>query len=453
MSQPLVKPSYKTCRFDGIVSFRAGTWNGKPHGPGFLNQIVENFRKFSSGPNAYYKPYVSINHKDELQSGIVVGAHLNKDGLLELDADDVPEVVGELRAANAIRQPSIEYFEPVWDESGKLVDGFRRPDGSIEPTPVLKALTLLGADSPAVKGLPDLPFAKHNDDTTSRFHARTLKEQRRRKYGASAAAFANDSPTSTVTPEDSTMDRAGMIAALQAMGMDTAGITDVVPDEVLKSFLEMCQKMQQPAAPATDATVPQMADATTGATAATTAIAPLTSAPTIPGMPTSQPSTVTLKFNDATAAQSLVAQLQNQWNEILRQTAAAHRTVEQQASVQKFADVTAFVTLLATPDHTGHVRIQPAQRAWYTQQLMKCDNVSVRRFSDGKNQGTELAESKAQLLTTLPKFRLGERMADPQSNQPGARPGGGGIDPDRRARMLGATPQGREILKAEKKTA
>lgn len=43
-------------------------------------------------------------------------------------------------------------------------------------------------------------------------------------------------------------DRTSMLAALQAMDVDTSGITDAVPDPVLKAWLDSLQKASAPAA-------------------------------------------------------------------------------------------------------------------------------------------------------------------------------------------------------------
>lgn len=453
-SENLVQPPYRTCRFDDIVSFRSGTWNGKDHGPDFLGTLVANFRKFSSGPNPYYKPYVSLNHKDEFRAGFVSGAELSDDGgepVLTLDADDVPEDVGQLRAAGAITQPSIEYFQPVYNEAGELVDGFRQPDGTICPTPVLKCLTLLGADSPAVKGLPDLPFAKYND-AAQKYADRVRRDQERLKFGVSALSFANDSPTDSLqTPtEVPTMDRAAMLAALAAMNVDVNVFTEAVPDEVIKAVLEAMQKAQgNPGAtpPDMSKTPPiQMADVT-GSTGAATLPTPAPSSPAIPGMPTATPSRVTLQFADKTASAAFIKAEEARINQILANQAALERAQQQSLATMKFNDVTAFVRQLGTKDANGKVRIQPAQAPILTRQLMRCDAVRVQKFSDG-SQGTELEAEKRNLLATLPFLKLGERLADPSNPTTGVN-NGGGLDADRRRRMLAATPQGKEILKKE----
>lgn len=437
------KPAYPVCKFTDIAAFRPGVWNGETHTADFNRLIVANFKRFSSGPSPYYQPYVSVNHKDEFAAGFVSGARLNGD-VLTLDADDVPEMVGQLRASGAIRQPSIEYFKPKRDEAGNLIDGFRGPDGKIVDGPVLKCLTLLGADSPAVKGLPPLPYA----------------------------TFSQRGPTARfgVVP----MDRAAMIAALQALGADVSSVTEATPDEVVKAWLESLQaaKGNVPTTTDTPAEVPAMsamADVGNPTGQAGALLPAPTAAPALPGVPTgAQPSSVVLKFADTTPAQvaaalePIRAQTQAWVNALASQVAAGvqtqaalNRQNHQQAHAAKFADVTAFVGRLAAPDGNGQVRITPAQKPGLVALLMKCDSITVRKFSDGKTTGSELDEMKANLSATLPKMKFGgEKLpaaTGPTTGNGAGGSGGPGIDPERRRAMLAATPQGRNVLALEAK--
>lgn len=443
----LVEPAWKVCRLSDIASFKPGVWNGKPHDARFVQQLCDNFQKYSAGPNPHYQPYISLNHKDELQSGYVAAARMKPGYVLSLDGDGIPEPVGKWRNAGGIRQPSIEYFEPVYDANGTLIDGFRRPDGSIEPGPVLKCLTLLGADAPAVKGLPDLPFAT--------FHHVRIDP---RNPGAKARVrkFANSKGAS--------MDRAAIIAALQALGMDTSSITDVIPDEFLKSVLDLMQAAAQnpPPTPAPDATQ-QMADALAGLP--TPAPALPAGGVTVPGVGNvGQPSQLVMKFRDRTNPAMVLedvvahsAAIERYYAALAANTArnmtAVNTASAQQAHSAKFNDVTAFVTGLATADKDGFVRCLPAERHGLIALLMKCDNLTYRKFADGKTTGSELQEMKATLLATRPKIKAtGEKLQDPAR---GNTPGGGGsdattVDPDRRHRMLSATAQGRAVLERER---
>lgn len=209
----------------GIASFRPGKWNGQTITLKDEQDMVANFQKYSTGDQPYYRPYLSINHKDELACGYVNGCYLDGE-ILTLDGTDLPAPVAQWIRDKQIRQPSIEFWEPSFDSNGNAIDGFMMPDGNYSPTCVLKCVTLLGADAPAVKGLRDLPAP------TPKFSDRSRKP----KHGK-AKRFACEATTGV----QKMGDRSQMIAALQRMGMDTSVITDAVPDETLSAFLKMVQ--------------------------------------------------------------------------------------------------------------------------------------------------------------------------------------------------------------------
>jgi hypothetical protein len=415
---------------DDIASFRPGVWNGKPFGPEFIRTLHDNFQRYSSGASPYYRPYLSINHKNavamgdgftvkDLRFGVVDGAKVGPGHTLVLSAGEIPEPVGRMRNGGQLTEPSIEFFEPVYDDDGNLVDGFRRPDNSIEPGPVLKCLTFLGSDAPAVKGLPPLPAAKFS-------HGARVS-----KFGANA------------------MDRTAMLEALKAFNVDTSIIPDAIPDEVIAAWLASLQAAQagQSQAPATDATGGQagsgattMADATVGA--ASLVPAPVSAAPTIPGVGNAQPSTVTLKFADAATA-SVFTNLQNQLRTLGSQVGVMAQQNEANANRDKETRVRRFLDSLATPDRDGKVRITPAQKDTLAPLLMKCDTVKVRKFADGKGTGSELDEMENLMLAKFPPIRqFGEKFHDPVTGNGS----GVGVSAETRRLVLSGSSVGRAIL-------
>lgn len=222
------------CSLTGIVSFRPGTWNGIEVSEQDERDMVANFAKYSTGDSPYYSPYISINHKDELKSGSVSNAYMQGDRLV-LDGKNIPSEVGEWIESHQIEQPSIEFWKPTY-ENGKIVEGFMCPDGQYSQTCVLKCVTFLGNDAPAVKGLPNLPMPAPQHQQFSH-----------RKQTAKALTFA-----CTAGMGDMMGDRAQMLAALQAMGFDTTSWPDTMPDEVIASILKGVQA--QSANPANAAT-------------------------------------------------------------------------------------------------------------------------------------------------------------------------------------------------------
>lgn len=417
---------------DDIASFRPGVWNGKPFGPEFIRTLHDNFQKYSAGASPYYRPYLSINHKNavamgdgftvkDLRFGVVDGARVGPGHTLVLSAGEIPEPVGAMRNSGQLTEPSIEFFEPVYDDDGNLVDGFRRPDNSIEPGPVLKCLTFLGSDAPAVKGLPPLPAAKFS-------------------HGARVSKFGV------------AMDRTAMLEALKAFNVDTSIIPDAIPDEVIAAWLASLQaaqagQSQAPGNTAPDATGGQagsgattMADAT--ALAPTLAPAPVPGPAPIPGVGNAQPSTVTLKFADAATA-SVFTNLQSQLRTLGGQVGVLAQQNAASANRDKETRVRRFLDSLATPDRDGKVRITPAQKETLAPLLMKCDTVKVRKFADGKGVGSELDEMENLMTAKFPPIRqFGEKFHDPLV-------GGGngtGVSAETRRLVLSGSSVGRAIL-------
>src|SRR5204862_2660161 len=83
----------RTCAMDGIHSATEGIWNGIPVTLADMKAMASNFKKYSTGSEPYYRPFINLNHDDALGSGLIVGARF--DGReLTLDGDHIPEQVG-----------------------------------------------------------------------------------------------------------------------------------------------------------------------------------------------------------------------------------------------------------------------------------------------------------------------------------------------------------------------
>lgn len=400
---------------DDIASFRPGTQNGQPYTLDDLMALVQNFQQFSTGQQPHYVPFVSINHDDGLAFGRISNARLKGD-TLHLDADGVPQQVGSWRNSGKLQAPSIEFFEPKRDATGAVVDGFRGPDGQVVTTPVLKCLTLLGNLPPAVKGLPPLPVAK--------FQHRGIV----RKFSG-----------------ERVMDRAAMLAALQAAGMDVSGITDAVPDPVLQAMLECIQSKAAQTPPADVPPVQQMSDGGAGGGSPATAAV-------VPGVPgTQHPSSVVLKFSDASGKavtgtlQQYIDSFTPQLNQLRANTAAVVREQSKILEESKAAKVRAFKDQMTGSDGSGKAYMTLAQFSAIEPMLMSCDDVTVRKFADGNTTGTSLAESFARIRAAhaVPIKKFGDKLVD--GTKPGSA-GNGAVRPDVVKQALMASPEGRAAL-------
>ena len=136
----------RTYDIGGVEIFEAGTWNGDKYTEQDLDDIVVSFNEIGDK----LKPYVKLGHtgkQDLLQkdglpaAGWITGLRRVGKKLIA-DIKGVPEKVYQLIQAKAYGRVSSEVF---WNlkESGKT---YRR---------ALKAVALLGADTPAVTSLDD----------------------------------------------------------------------------------------------------------------------------------------------------------------------------------------------------------------------------------------------------------------------------------------------------------
>jgi hypothetical protein len=110
-----------------------------------LRSLAANFKKYLGE----YRPFVSLNHDDGLRFGRITDCYLDGDTLY-LDAEGIPVEVGRWVNEGKLAEPSIEFWSGP-DYVGK--------DGRPATGRVLKSLTLLGNQPPAVKGMPPLPAA------------------------------------------------------------------------------------------------------------------------------------------------------------------------------------------------------------------------------------------------------------------------------------------------------
>lgn len=441
-------PAPKLCRIPGIASFKVGTWNGRPFDKQFLNQLVANFRKFSAGPNAYYRPYITANHSEtpllkELRVGRLDGARMSGDTLY-VDAEDVPIEVGQLVNGKMLGEPSIEIIEPKRDAAGKPVSGFVGPDGKIVDGPVIKCLTFLGPDMPAVKGLDPLPTAVFSQITGG-----VILRFRCSAFGGSQM-----------------QDRNTMIQALQALGLDTSTLTTEVPDQFIAALLAWAQQCNANKPAVADPTVPTQANQAAMADSNPTAANP-TGAMTMPTLPTENavtpaaaatsindpsmtPSQVVVKFNQLFPG--LLAGLQGQIANLTSQATAAAGVAARTVESGKDAVINSFFSDCGI-DGTGQVTV--AMQGALRPMLMACDHVQVSKFSDGKGgtvNRTALENQIANLKATLPVVKTaGHKATQPGVTQPGA--DGQPMTPERRKAILNGSPIGQTILDRERKAA
>ena len=151
--------------------FATGTWNGDKYTDDDLNNIVKSYNAIGER----VKPYLKLGHNEEQKlakdSGFFkdgrpslgwVGSLRKVGGKLVATFKDVPQVVAELVNKKAYKRVSSEIYTNY--KMGDTVYPF-----------VLKAVALLGADTPAVTTLHDVA-AMYTEDTENTFREVTFSK-------------------------------------------------------------------------------------------------------------------------------------------------------------------------------------------------------------------------------------------------------------------------------------
>jgi hypothetical protein len=397
------------------VSFTPGVRNGQTYGPDAIAELVANYDRFREPqPDkgwAGWVPYASVDHEEHpdwagLSVGDVVAAAAeDADGrpALTLDLDRVPVPVGALINGGQLRARSVEWFEPP--------NAFVGPDGPVAGK-VLKCVSFLGSKSEAAKGMPA---------------ATAVFADGRRP----APAPPHNPSTPALKFESAAMTREQMIAALTAAGVPAELLTDAVPDKLLAA---MAAVLPKPADPTPDPPPVQMSQG-----GASVSVPTMTGGAGGPGQPTS----LTLKFADRQTAdnfQSLYAGIGRELAELKAANKRLTQDGDRRTNSAKGQKVKAFLDEMQAGPQP---KVVQAQRPALEAMLLGCDDAGVRKFADGKTDGTALDEQMA-LIRGWPAARVfGDKLKDPMPGG-GGRPGG--VREEVVAAALRATPEGRAAL-------
>lgn len=137
----------KTYDIQGVEIFSSGKWNGDPYSLADLDEMARSFSEIGSR----LKPYLKLGHgakqgllsADELPAaGWVQGVRRSGDKLLA-DFVGVPKKIYALLKAGAYKRLSVEIYPKL------------KVDGKVYPY-ALKAVALLGGETPAVQNLDDI---------------------------------------------------------------------------------------------------------------------------------------------------------------------------------------------------------------------------------------------------------------------------------------------------------
>lgn len=421
MPEPTDTP--KVAKVRNLVAFTAGLRNGENYGPGDIRELVDNFHRFQSvDPGTgrpYWLPYASINHEegkyDGLSVGDVVDARVgtSDDGTpaLILDLDRVPPDVKTNLDSGRLRAVSVEFFDPD--------SPFVGPDGKPVDGPVLKSVSFLGAMSESSKGMP-----------------------------APVATFADRVKVRRFSSE-SAMDRQQIIAALQAAGVDTTLVTDAVPDELLQSMMKAVQSSQKGDDGTNSMGDQDDQDDKDDVQSFKDRLRKFLDIDDDPNNPDGQDKKFAVGDESGNQAGQRAAMnhydppTHDEDGDVLGWVRGKNRKNSDDDSnddiTKKFADLRRQARAIDSQnqrimrfqaeqilnakkakikrfcdDLSASGQLQPATRPAMESLLLKCDDVTIRKFSDKKKTGTDLDEQMARLKATLPKVRtFGDKVPDP----------------------------------------
>lgn len=422
---PVVPSIPLTAEMERIAAFSPGTWNGVTYSKQFVHDLYANFQRYSTGANPWYVPYINVNHNDELKTGRIGKATMEGDTLY-LWADQIPMQLASVIKSKMLNTQSVEFIEPKVVNG--QVRGFVGPDGKIVQGPVLKCLSLLGNEVPAVKGLPPLPEPK-----VSKF----------RDTGGRTVRFSL-TQGGKMNPD--------LLNKLQQMGFNVALLPADATDDLLNEIIKLTQSLNANPAPNT---VTTNADPT-----AVPAVPQTVPSPQVPGtnpattlaMPTmgngAMPEQIVMKFRQELGGMvaAAVAPLNLQLKGLAGQLGTINANAAKQLAAGRDEIVRRFLDEMGTSG-----QVSPAMRPGVEAMLKTLDHQVVRKFADGKTDGSALDEAMAGIRNTYPKQRTAPGNGNPTVRQPAVNPPAntGTSRPDVVARVMGATPEGRAALKRQ----
>lgn len=216
----------------GCEIFRAGNHRDKEYTRADLDDMVENFRRFSSGPRPLLKVPAVLGHEEDqdlLRRTDLPAAgwpsRVWRDGdVLKADIPGVPPQVARLLRGRAYRTVSAEVYD-------------RPPAGVPGEGKMLRRVAFLGGDIPQIKTLADIPLPEQHAEAGEPYRPVALRPAGSRPgTGGVWQAFSEVRP----------MNRDELIKKLVAHGVD-ADLCKDVPDAVLA---EMVRALDAKAAPA-----------------------------------------------------------------------------------------------------------------------------------------------------------------------------------------------------------
>lgn len=218
----------------GMEIFAVGKHRDKDYTPRDLANMVENFRKFSTGSKPLLRVPAVLGHEEtqefldrsDLPAAAWCDRVYTRGGKLLSDWSNVPPKVAKLLNRKAYRRVSAE----VYDEP---------PEGIPGQGKMLRRVAFLGGEIPQVKSLDDIPMVEEHAERGERFRPVVTKfsEARRRPRAGTWVVFGEVRP----------MNRDDMLQMLARHGVDVEVCRDC-PDQVLAEMLRVIDSKADAAA-------------------------------------------------------------------------------------------------------------------------------------------------------------------------------------------------------------
>jgi hypothetical protein len=152
-------PDRTTCRIHGLTAFAPGFHKSQLFTADDTARMVAAFQRL----RGHLTPHAKLGHDTQQRLklslgfpslGDVVAVRADSQGRPVLDLENVPVEIGQAINGNKLRSVSIEVVPEAPDPA----------DASVKiPGPILTAVSFLGEEQPAVKGLPPIPKATFAD--------------------------------------------------------------------------------------------------------------------------------------------------------------------------------------------------------------------------------------------------------------------------------------------------
>jgi hypothetical protein len=216
---------------DGAEVFQAGIHRGKEYTQKDLDEMVDNFNKFSTGKKPLMHIPVVLGHEEDqtfLERSDLPAAgwvtRLYRDGnTLKADIGEVAKPISDLVKTHRYRTISSE----IYDEPPSEVPGKGK---------MVRRIAFLGADQPQLKGIADIPMPSAHREQFASGQPTFLR-------------FHDVKPTPGVPgcyscfAEVTAMDPTQLLQQLQDMGFDVSAFQQL-PPETLQAIIDGAQAMQ-----------------------------------------------------------------------------------------------------------------------------------------------------------------------------------------------------------------